>query len=86
MIGLLGGPPVFEQFNLMSDVPAAIQICSFPRGLLGTPALPMAASRLPWLAAEIADRRVPSIRTKTLAFDEVPGGHSLMTSGALAGW
>ncbi len=85
VIGLLGGPPVLEQFHLMQDLPAGIRLNFFPSGLFGTPALPLQGTPLPWLAKEVAAGSIPSIRSQTFAFDEVPKAHRLMESDRALG-
>jgi hypothetical protein len=85
VIGLLGGPPVVEQFHLMQDLPGGARLNFFPSGLLGTPALPLQDTPLPWLAKELAAKRMPSIRTRTFAFDEVRHAHRLMESDRALG-
>ncbi|MGH8759213.1 MAG: zinc-binding dehydrogenase [Burkholderiales bacterium] len=85
VISLLGGPPVLEQFHLMQDLPGATRLSFFPSGLLGTPALPLHDTPLPWIAQEIAARRIPSLRTKTFDFDDVRRAHSLMESDRALG-
>ena len=78
VIGLLGGPPVLEQFQLMQDLPGAVRLNFFPSGLLGTPAMPLHDSPLPWIAGEIAAGRMPSLRSGTFDFDDVRRAHSLI--------
>lgn len=84
VIGLLGGPPLLEQFQLMQDLPGAVRLNFFPSGLLGTSALPLEESPLPWIAGEVAAGRMPSLRSSTFDFDDVRRAHSLIESdGAL---
>ena len=85
VIGLLGGPPVLDQFNLMQDLPAATQLSFFTSGLVGTPALSLQDSPLPWIAQETAARRMPSLRTMTFDFDDVRRAHSVMESDRALG-
>ena len=85
VIGLLGGPPVLEQFHLMQDLPGATRLSFFPSGLLGTPALPLHDTPLPWIAQEIAARHIPSLRTETFDFDDLRRAHSLMESDRALG-
>lgn len=85
VIGLLGGPPLLEQFQLMQDLPGAVRLNFFPSGLLGTPAMPLQDSPLPWIAGEIAARRMPSLRTDTFDFDDVRRAHSLIESDRALG-
>ncbi|OLF52961.1 zinc-binding dehydrogenase [Pseudomonas chlororaphis] len=85
VIGLLGGAPVLEQFHLMQDLPGATRLSFFPSGLLGTPAMPLQDSPLSWLAGERAAQRIPSLLSRTFAFDEVPSAHRLMESDRALG-
>lgn len=85
VIGLLGGPPVLEQFHLMQDLPGAARLSFFPSGLLGTPAMPLRDTPLPWVAREVAAGRMPSLRTQTFDFDEVRRAHSIMESDRALG-
>jgi NADPH:quinone reductase-like Zn-dependent oxidoreductase len=85
VIGLLGGPPVLEQFHLMQDLPGATRLDFFTSGLLGTPALPLTDAPLKWLAQETASGRIPSLRVRTFEFDDVPAAHSLMESNQAIG-
>ena len=85
VIGLLGGPPVLEQFNLMQDLPGATRLDFFTSGLLGTPALPLTDAPLKWLAQETAGGRIPSLLVRTFDFDDVPAAHSLMESNQAIG-
>jgi NADPH:quinone reductase-like Zn-dependent oxidoreductase len=85
VIGLLGGPPVLEQFQLMQDLPGAVRLNFFHSGLLGTPAMPLHESPLPWIAGEIAAGRMPSLRSSTFDFDDVRRAHSLIESDRALG-
>lgn len=85
VIGLLGGPPVLEQFHLMQDLPGAARLSFFPSGLLGTPAMPLRDTPLPWIAQEIAAGRMPSLRSQTFDFDDVRRAHSVMESDRALG-
>lgn len=85
VIGLLGGPPVLEQFHLMQDLPGAAAVSFFPSGLLGTAAMPLRDSPLPWIAAQVAAGRMPSLRTETFEFDQVRRAHSVMESNRALG-
>jgi NADPH:quinone reductase-like Zn-dependent oxidoreductase len=85
VIGLLGGPPLLEQFQLMQDLPAAVRLNFFPSGMLGTSALPLDESPLPWIAGEVAAGRMPSLRSSTFDFDDVRRAHSLIESDRALG-
>ncbi|HEY9274235.1 zinc-binding dehydrogenase [Achromobacter sp.] len=78
VVGLLGGPPVLEQFNLMADLPPAVRLSFFPSQLLGTPALPLDKAPLRSIADDIARKRLPSLLEQTFAFDEVRQAHALI--------
>ncbi|AKA23583.1 zinc-binding dehydrogenase [Pseudomonas chlororaphis] len=85
VIGLLGGAPVLEQLHLMQDLPGAVRLNFFPSGLLGTAAMPLKDSPLAWIAEQVAAKRMPSIRARTFAFDEVRQAHRLMESDRALG-
>jgi NADPH2:quinone reductase len=85
VIGLLGGPPVLEQFNLMTDLPPAVQLSFFPSQLFGTDALPLADTPLRSLALDIDAKRIPSHLVKTFAFDELRDAHRLVESNRALG-
>jgi NADPH:quinone reductase-like Zn-dependent oxidoreductase len=85
VIGLLGGPPVLDQFNLMQDLPGAAQLSFFTTGLVGTPALSLQESPLPRIAQETAARRMPSLHAMTFDFDDVRRAHSVMESDRALG-
>jgi NADPH:quinone reductase-like Zn-dependent oxidoreductase len=85
VIGLLGGPPVLEQFHLMQDLPGATRLDFFTSGLLGTPALPLTDAPLKLLALETESGRIPSLHVRTFDFDDVPAAHSFMESNRAIG-
>ncbi|MBH3426036.1 MULTISPECIES: zinc-binding alcohol dehydrogenase family protein [Pseudomonas] len=85
VIGLLGGAPVLEQLNLMQDLPAAVKLNFFGSGLLGTQDMPLKDSPLLWIAKEIEAGRMPSIRTKTFDFEQIPDAHRLIESNGALG-
>ncbi len=63
----------------------AVRLNFFPSGLLGTPALPLVESPLPWIAGEVAAGRMPSLRSSTFDFDDVRRAHSLIESDRALG-
>lgn len=85
VVGLLGGPPVLEQFHLMQDLPAAVRLNFFPSGLLGTPAMPLGDAPLSWVAQEVAAGRMPSLLTRTFDFDDVRRAHVEMENDRALG-
>jgi NADPH2:quinone reductase len=85
VIGLLGGPASLERLELMSDLPGATRIAFFGSGLVGTPALPISASPLPWIAERIAAGSIPSLRVQTFDFDEIQKAHRLIESDRALG-
>ncbi len=85
VIGLLGGPPVVENLNLMQDLPGATRLSFFSSGLIGTADLPLADAPLKALAQGVAAGRLPSLRTRTFDFDEVRRAHAFMESDRALG-
>lgn len=47
VVGLLAGPPVLDDVNIMTDLGPAVAVAFFPSQLVGTPALPITESRSP---------------------------------------
>jgi NADPH:quinone reductase len=85
VIGLLGGAPILDKFNLMSDLPPAARLSFFPSQLLGTHALPLGTSTLGAIANDVAAKRLPSLLKQTLEFDEVRRAHELIESNQVQG-
>ncbi|KVZ28723.1 alcohol dehydrogenase [Burkholderia cepacia] len=85
VIGLLGGAPVLDQFNLMADLPPAVRLSFFPSQLLGTAALPLDKSPLRNIADDVAAKRLPSLLKQTLEFDEVRRAHELIEGNQVQG-
>ncbi|PYS60018.1 MAG: alcohol dehydrogenase [Acidobacteria bacterium] len=85
VIGLLGGPPVLENLDLMQELPGATRLSFFQGYVLGTAALPLSDAPLRSLADGIAKGRVPSLLTETFDFDQVPRGHAFMESDRALG-
>ena len=69
----------------MQDLPDAVSLNFFSVGFLGTPAMPLHESPLPWIAGEVAAGRMPSLRSNTFDFDDVRRAHSLMESNRALG-
>ncbi|MCD2176157.1 zinc-binding dehydrogenase [Rhizobium sp. C4] len=80
VIGLLGGPPVLENFHLMQDLPGAINLAFFPSGLFGTDALPLGDAPLAAIAHDMAEGRIPSLVSRIFDFGDVPVAHGHMES------
>lgn len=85
VIGLLGGAPVLDNLHLMNDLPNATRLAFFGSGLLGTPALPLTAAPLKWIADQVASGTMPSLRVQTFDFDDVARAHSLIESDRALG-
>jgi len=54
VIGMPGGPPVLERFNLMVDLPQAVRLAAFPAQLPGSAAFPLTDSPLRAIVNDIA--------------------------------
>ncbi|CAG9214010.1 Alcohol dehydrogenase [Paraburkholderia caribensis] len=85
VIGMLGGPPVLEQFNLVADVPPAARLSFFPSQLFGTEALPLTNTPLKSLALDVENRRIPSHLAHAFGFDELQDAHRLIESNRALG-
>ncbi|AQH03690.1 alcohol dehydrogenase (plasmid) [Burkholderia sp. KK1] len=76
VIGLLAGPPVLENLNLMTDLPPAVRLSFFPSQLFGSEALPLTHAPLRRIADDTAAKRLPSHLQHTFAIDEVREAHT----------
>jgi len=85
VIGLLGGAPVLESFNLMGDLPATVKLSFFSSGLLGSAALPLNESPLNWVAEQIASGAMPNTIAKTFDAENIQKAHRLLDSGTANG-
>ncbi|MGH3723291.1 MAG: zinc-binding dehydrogenase [Mycobacterium sp.] len=85
VVGLLAGPPILENFNLIEDLAPAVSIGFFPSQLVGSPALPISEAPLALVIDAIADGRVPSQLAATYGFDDVPRVHELLDGPRAAG-
>jgi len=85
VIGMLGGPPILEQFDLMADLPPAVRLAFFSAQVLGSAALPLADSPLRTIVNDIAAARWPSHLQQTFAFDEVREAHEWIDSNRAHG-
>ncbi|MBY0515407.1 MAG: zinc-binding dehydrogenase [Bacteriovoracaceae bacterium] len=85
VIGLLGGAPVLEKFNLMADLPNTVNLSFFSSGLLGSESLPLAESPLNWIAHQIESKKMPSLLAKVFSIEEIQEAHRLLDSGKAGG-
>ncbi|KIO78992.1 alcohol dehydrogenase [Pedobacter lusitanus] len=85
VIGLLGGPPIIPDLNLMTQLGQSVKISFSQSGLLGNPAYPLQESPLSLIAEHIASGKMISIRTATFRFDEIADAHKLMDSNKTNG-
>lgn len=85
VVGLLGGPPVIESFNLMSDLPNTVRLSFFGSGMLGSPNLPLDASPLDWVAEQVARGVIADTVSHVFTVDQIQEAHRLLDSGAATG-
>lgn len=85
VVGLLGGLPVIEKFNLMGDLPNTVKLSFFSSGMLGTPDMPLSESPLNWIAKQIEQGIMPSIIAKKFDFSEIKQAHELLESNTANG-
>jgi NADPH2:quinone reductase len=85
VIGLLGGPPIIESFNLMSDLPNTVRLSFFSSGMLGSPSLPLSTSTLNWVAEQVARGAIADTVSHTFAVDQIQAAHRLLDSGQANG-
>ena len=85
VIGLLGGPPVLESFDLMGDLPNTVRLSFFSSGLLGSDAMPLHESPLNWVAGQVSSGAIPDTIAKTFPVEEIQDAHRLLDSGTANG-
>lgn len=85
VVGLLGGAPVLESFNLMGDLPNTVKLSFFGSGLLGTEALPINESPLNFIAARVENGNMPSLIAQTFNVADIQEAHRLLDSGLANG-
>ncbi|MDH3261293.1 MAG: zinc-binding dehydrogenase [Acidimicrobiia bacterium] len=85
VVGLLAGPPVLSNLNLMMDIPNTVKLSFFNSQLLGTEALPLTDSPLDLIAEQVASGRMPSALAKVYPFDDIQEAHRLLDSGRAGG-
>lgn len=85
VVGVLTGPPVFENFNLMSDLPNTVQINFFSSGLFGAAEIPLSESPIQWIADQVENKKMPSLISKTYEFDQIREAHQAMENNQILG-
>ncbi len=85
VIGLLGGPPVIENFNLMADLPNTVKLSFFSSSLLGSAQMPLAESPLNWIAQQVSIGKIPSILSQQFNFSDIQQAHAFMESNEANG-
>lgn len=85
VVGLLGGVPVIESFNLMADLPNTVRLSFFSSGMLGSPALPLDSSPLNWVAAQVARGTIADTLAHTFPVEQIREAHRLLDSGRANG-
>jgi NADPH:quinone reductase-like Zn-dependent oxidoreductase len=85
VVGLLGGPPILESFNLMMDLPNTVKLSFFNSQLLGSDMLPLKDSPLNMIAEKVANGKIPSTLAKVYSFEDIQEAHNLLDSGKAGG-
>jgi NADPH2:quinone reductase len=85
VVGLLGGLPVLESFNLMGDLPNTVRLSFFSSGLLGSPSLPLASSPLSWVAEQVAAGAIPDTVSHVFPVERIQDAHRLLDGGGAGG-
>ena len=77
-VGLLGGAPVIEQFNLMGDLPNTVKLSFFSSGMLGSDQLPLSQSPLNWIADQVHQGLMPDITAEVFKAKDIQKAHAKM--------
>ena len=85
VVGVLTGPPVFDSFNLMSDLPNTVQINFFSSGLFGAPQMRLTESPIQWIIEQLENKKIPSLVSKVFEFDQIREAHLAMENNKIQG-
>ncbi|MDP2275867.1 MAG: zinc-binding dehydrogenase [Archangium sp.] len=85
VVGLLGGPPILNNFNLMMDIPNTVKLSFFNSQMLGSDALPLRDAPLSEIANGIAGGGVPSSLAKVFPVEHIKEAHHLLDGGTAGG-
>ena len=85
VVGLLGGAPILESFNLMGDLPNTVKLSFFSSGMLGTPALPLHDSPLNEIAKAIENGKMSGGIGKAFPIDDIKQAHRELDQGTAGG-
>ena len=76
---------VFENFNLMSDLPNTVQINFFSSGLFGSPLMPLSESPIQWIIEQLESKKMPSLVSKIYEFSQIKSAHQDMENNRILG-
>lgn len=85
VVGLLGGPPILNNFNLMMDIPNTVKLSFFNSQMLGSDALPLREAPLDAIANGIAGGAVPSSLARVFPVEDIREAHRLLDGGTAGG-
>lgn len=85
VVGLLGGAPVLDNFNLMGDLPNTVRLSFFSSGLFGNAALPLDESPLNEIADAVLNGLIPSTVAQTFSIEAIQAAHRLLDEGIANG-
>ncbi len=85
VVGLLGGPPILNDFNLMMDIPNTVKLSFFNSQMLGSDALPLRDAPLNAIANGIAGGVVPSSQARVFPVEDIREAHRLLDGGTAGG-
>lgn len=67
VVGALGGMPILENFNLLSDLPSSVQLSFFQSDMIGHEQIKLSDSPLNWIADQVHKGILPSIISQVLS-------------------
>ncbi len=85
VVGVLSGPPVLENFGLMSDLPNTVRLSFFASGLFGSPQMPLSTSPIQWIAEQVENGKIPSLVSRTFEFDQIHEAHRVIENDQALG-
>jgi len=85
VVGLLGGAPILESFNLMGDLPNTVKLSFFSSGLFGSETLPLNKAPLNEIAEQVLNGNIPNTVAMVFPLENIQEAHRLLDSDTANG-
>ncbi|MGF1742499.1 zinc-binding dehydrogenase [Vibrio profundum] len=85
VVGALGGMPILENFNLLSDLPSSVQLSFFQSDMIGHEQIKLSDSPIDWIADQVQKGIIPSIISQVFEYEDIQKAHALLDSNQAGG-